>query len=30
MNSEIFLQNKKKDKKNTQIQRTLFSGHYLR
>ena len=33
MNSETILQNKnkkKKEKKNTQIQRTLFSGHSLR
>ena len=32
MNTETFLQNKnkKKEKKNTQIQRTLFPGHSLR
>ena len=31
MNSETFLQNKKKkEKKNTQIQRTLFPGHTLK
>ena len=29
MNFETFLQNKKKKKRKTQIQRTLFSGHSI-